>query len=155
MISTVSVGKGFGSTGKQHHKHIASETQSHNKWSHQIFFAIYMPLPGCVALPENGLWNHGAGEAAADRSQGSHSVSDIWHETCNIFSKFQLSSFYGLCEMMCWRFEGKGWLNDWTNEWITKVFVKQPRLHRSVNHKAICRTVPATPGLLIIYLFIT
>ena len=28
---TVSVGKGFGSKGKQHHKHTASETQSHNK----------------------------------------------------------------------------------------------------------------------------
>ena len=28
---TVSVGKGFGSNGKQHHKHTASETQSHNK----------------------------------------------------------------------------------------------------------------------------
>ena len=33
---TVSVGKGFGSKGKQHHKHTASETQSHNKWSHQM-----------------------------------------------------------------------------------------------------------------------
>ena len=28
---TVSVGKGFGSKGKQHHKHTALETQSHNK----------------------------------------------------------------------------------------------------------------------------
>ena len=30
---TVSVWKGFGSKGKQHHKHAASETQSHNKRS--------------------------------------------------------------------------------------------------------------------------
>ena len=28
----------------------------------------------CVALPQNGLGKHGAGEAAADRSQGSHIV---------------------------------------------------------------------------------
>ena len=33
---TVSVGKGFGSKGKQHHKHTGSETQSHNKWSQQM-----------------------------------------------------------------------------------------------------------------------
>ena len=32
----VSVGKGFGFKGKQHHKHTASETQSHNNWSHQM-----------------------------------------------------------------------------------------------------------------------
>ena len=30
-VHTVSVGKGFGSKGKQHHKHTASETQNHNK----------------------------------------------------------------------------------------------------------------------------
>ena len=42
------------------------------KWN-RIFFAIYLPLPGCVALPENKLWKHDAGEAAAHRSQQSHS----------------------------------------------------------------------------------
>ena len=31
----MSVGKDFGSKGKQQNKHTASETQSHNKWSHQ------------------------------------------------------------------------------------------------------------------------
>ena len=36
MRHTVSVGKGFGSKGKQHHKHAASETQIHNKRSHQM-----------------------------------------------------------------------------------------------------------------------
>ena len=35
-LDTVSVGKNFGYKGKQHHKHTASETQSHNKWSHQV-----------------------------------------------------------------------------------------------------------------------
>ena len=30
-----------------------------------------------MALPKNGLWKYGAGEAAADRSQGSHSVFGI------------------------------------------------------------------------------
>ena len=126
---TVSVGKGFGSKGKQHHKLTASETQSHNKWSHQmqskswnvsksdqtrhyyqpdhqwplstlqcmamkccqllknlltltlkwdrIVLAIHFPLPGCMALPPNGLSKHGAGEAAADRSQGSHSEKTV------------------------------------------------------------------------------
>ena len=34
----------------------------------------YLPLPSCVALPQNGLWKYGDGEAAADKSQGSHSV---------------------------------------------------------------------------------
>jgi hypothetical protein len=34
---------------------------------------MYLPLAGSVALPQNGLWKHGADKAAADRSQGSHS----------------------------------------------------------------------------------
>ena len=34
-------------------------------------------LPGCVALPQNELWKNGAGEAAADRSQGTHSASSV------------------------------------------------------------------------------
>ena len=37
-------------------------------------FAMYLPLPGCVALPQIGLQKHGTGGAAADRSQGSHSA---------------------------------------------------------------------------------
>ena len=39
----------------------------------QIFLAYSLPLPGCVALPQNGLWKHGADEYVANRSQGSHS----------------------------------------------------------------------------------
>ena len=35
-LGTVSVGKSFGSKGKQHHKHTASETQSHTQWSNQM-----------------------------------------------------------------------------------------------------------------------
>ena len=34
-------------------------------------------LPGCVALHHNELWKHVADEAAADWSQGSHSVTPI------------------------------------------------------------------------------
>ena len=34
--STVSRGKSSGSKGKQHYKRTASETQTHNKWSHKI-----------------------------------------------------------------------------------------------------------------------
>ena len=33
---TVSLGKVFGSKGKQHHKHKSSETQSHTQWFHQM-----------------------------------------------------------------------------------------------------------------------
>ena len=39
-----------------------------------------LPLPDCVALHQNELWKHGADDAAADRSQGSHSgrgVTDV------------------------------------------------------------------------------
>ena len=36
MHATLSVGKGFGSKGKQRHKHQALETQSYNNWSQQI-----------------------------------------------------------------------------------------------------------------------
>ena len=38
-----------------------------------LFLDMYSPLPGCVAVPQNELWKHCADEAAADRSQGSHS----------------------------------------------------------------------------------
>ena len=31
VYCTVSMGKGFGSKGKQHHKHTASESQSHTQ----------------------------------------------------------------------------------------------------------------------------
>ena len=34
--STVSLGKGFGSNGNQHHKHTASDKQSHTLWSHKM-----------------------------------------------------------------------------------------------------------------------
>ena len=36
LNSTVSLGKGFGSKGKQHHKHTASETQSPIQQYHQM-----------------------------------------------------------------------------------------------------------------------
>ena len=48
------------------------------KWN-GIFLDIYLPLPGCVARPQNELWKNGADEAAADRSQGSHSVGKKNH----------------------------------------------------------------------------
>ena len=68
----------------------------------------------------------------------THHTSHITHDTwwwVNILSKFQIPSSYGLGLMMFWRFGGKGWLNQWTNEWISD--------------KGVCRTAPATPGLLI------
>ena len=35
-LFTVSLGNGFGSKGKQHHKHTPSETQSHTQGSHKM-----------------------------------------------------------------------------------------------------------------------
>ena len=72
-----------------------------------------------------------------------HVTPDTWHVTCdtwwgvNILSKFQLPSSNGLGFMISWRLGGKGsWLNEWINELI--------------KDEAVCRTVPATPGVLII-----
>ena len=42
---------------------------------------MYLHLPGCVALHQNGLWKHGADEAAADRSRGSHSA-EVTSQSC-------------------------------------------------------------------------
>ena len=64
---------------------------------------------------------------------------DTWHLTCdtwwgvNILLKLQLSSSYGLGIMMFWGSGGKGSVNE------------------SVSNGGVCRTSPATPGLLIIY----
>ena len=65
-----------------------------------------------------------------------HVTRDTWHVThdtwcgVNILSKFQLSSSNGLGFMMLWISGGKG------------------SVTRSVNDEAVCRTAPATPGLL-------
>ena len=65
---------------------------------------------------------------------------DTWHMTCdmfggvNILSKFQLPSSYSLWFMMLWISGGKG------------------SVTQSVNHEAVYRTDPATPGLLKIVL---
>ena len=67
-----------------------------------------------------------------------HVTHDTWHMACdmlwrvNILSKFQLPSSYGLWFNISWRLGGKGWRTDW------------------LNHVGVCRTAPATPGLLII-----
>ena len=59
---------------------------------------------------------------------------DTWHVTClggvNIPSKFQLPSSYGLWFMILWISGGKGWLSDWMNQSMTRLFIEQPRLHR-------------------------
>ena len=58
------------------------------------------------------------------------SIKYSWLALVNTLSKFQLPSSNCLWFMMLWRFGGKGWLTH------------------SLNHKAVCRTAPATPGLL-------
>ena len=68
-----------------------------------------------------------------------HVTLDTWHLTCdtwwgvNILSTFQLSTSFGLGVMVFLRFWGKGGVNH------------------SISHKAVCRTAPATPGLVNIY----
>ena len=61
-----------------------------------------------------------------------HMTHDIWHMVggVNILSKFQLSSSNGLGFMMLWISWGKGLINQ------------------SISHGGVCRTAPATPGLL-------
>ena len=66
---------------------------------------------------------------------------DTWHVTCdmfgevNILSKFQLPSSYRLWFMILWRSGGKGSPTELINQLMS--------------NKAVCRTAPATPGLLI------
>ena len=73
-----------------------------------------------------------------------HVTRDIWHMTCdtwhvtfdmlwgvNILSKFQLPSSYRLWFMILWRFGGK-----------------VPLMSNLMSNRGVCRTAPATPGLL-------
>ena len=69
----------------------------------------------------------------------SHMTCETWHVWegggVNILSNFRIPSSYCLWFMILWRFWGKGHsLNEW------------------MNHTAVYRTAPATPGLLIISL---
>ena len=62
-----------------------------------------------------------------------HVTRDTWHVwRVSILSKFQLPSSYCMWFMILWRFGGKGWIN------------------KLINDKAVYRTAPATPGMLII-----
>ena len=72
-----------------------------------------------------------------------HVTYNRWHMTCDtwkvgevdLLSKFQLPSFYGLGVKVFWRYVHKGSLTDWLNSFI-------------MNDKGVCRTAPATQGLL-------
>ena len=72
-----------------------------------------------------------------------HMLCDTWHLTCdmwhvvgvNILSKSQLPSSYGLGGKVIQRSGGKGWPTELSNEWMSD--------------EGVCRTAPATPGLLI------
>ena len=69
-----------------------------------------------------------------------HVTPDTWHMSftmwweLNILSKFKLPSSFDLGVMMFWRLGGKGWLTDW--------------LSQLMSNGGVCRTAPATPGLL-------
>ena len=66
---------------------------------------------------------------------------DMWHVTLdkwgevNLLPRFQIPSSNGFGMKICWRFGGKGWLNQWMNEW------------------GVCTTTtaPVKSGLLITY----
>ena len=67
-----------------------------------------------------------------------HMTRDTWHVTrlgggehC---LKSQLPSSYRLWFMILWRSGGKGWIAELINEWMTRLFIEQPRLHRVVNY---------------------
>ena len=67
-----------------------------------------------------------------------HVTSDMWYVTwdswqvgeVNLLSKFHRSSSSGLGVKVFWRFGTKGSLTQLINQWIMRVFVEQPRLHR-------------------------
>ena len=88
-----------------------------------------------------------------------HMTSDTWHVTYDmlqmtcamwhtgvmiIVSNLQVPSSYGLgVKVWVWRFgcEYSELKDHSIDKWMNKLF----------NHKGVCRTAPATPGLLIIY----
>ena len=70
---------------------------------------------------------------------------DTWHmtresDTChvtrdtiggvNILSKFQLPSSSGLLFMILLRSGGKRWPSESVSQWMTRLVIEQPRLHR-------------------------
>ena len=63
-----------------------------------------------------------------------HLTHDMWHvgggPGVNILSNFQLPSSYGLWFMIFWRLGGKGWRTELINQWVMRLIVEQPRLHR-------------------------
>ena len=70
-----------------------------------------------------------------------HVTRDMWHVTCdtfggvNILSKVQLPSSHRLWFMILWRYFRKRMTHS---------------VNQLMNHEAVCRTAPATPGLSII-----
>ena len=64
-----------------------------------------------------------------------HVKHDMLHMTCdrwwkvNNLSDFQDPSSYCLKVKVFWRYFGK-WVTQFINQWMTKLFVEQPRLHQ-------------------------
>ena len=71
-----------------------------------------------------------------------HETRDMWHMTCDrwgevkLLSKCQLPSSYGLGVKVFWRY------------FLQRITDSDYKL---INHEGVCRTSPATPGLLNIY----
>ena len=71
-----------------------------------------------------------------------HVTRDIWNVTCNMWhvtccGGWPLSqNFNSLALLICdlWYFkdqeEKAHWLNQWINEWFTRLIVEEPQLHR-------------------------
>ena len=73
-----------------HNLNVTTESVNLDLECNRIVLDMYWPLPGCMALPRNELWKHGVDEAAADRSQGPHSV--ILHYSCIFLVSLSLLS---------------------------------------------------------------
>ena len=77
-----------------------------------------------ITLPEKKIINY----VTHDKW---HVTRDTWHVTRGWRWTFsQNFSSYGLGVLIFWKFGGKGSPTQSINEWVTKVLVEQPRLHR-------------------------
>ena len=101
-----------------------------NKFSTTSFTTLSSPSP-----KKTDIWH-----APLDMWHVTH---DTWYVTrhrwgeVNLLSKLKLSSSYGLGMKVFWRFGEKGWFIQFIN-------------YQLIRDKRVCKTAPATPGLLTI-----
>ena len=90
----------------------------------------------CTALHSSALHCTVKKNYEVDESRFVHSFIQRFHQTSQRISWLILdllqheTSSSGLWFMVFWRLGGKGSWTDRINEWITRLIVEQPRLHR-------------------------